>query len=308
METRLLIVGSRGSKLAVLQAQMVIDRLKLRHPGREFTIKTIKTSGDHQIQANLSEIGGQGVFVKELELALANREIDLAVHSLKDVPTELGSGLTLGAILPREEVRDVLVSKSGNGLAALPRGARLGTGSQRRATQIKAFRPDLEFIPIRGNIDTRLKKAFTEDLDGVILAGAALVRLGWQNNITEYVPIEVSLPMVGQGALAVEVRADDHETRALVSTLNDEATERSVNAERAFLRTLGGGCVAPIAALGTVSDGVLRLEGLAASMDGRQMIRSRLKGPAAQAETVGKTLGERILDMGARQFLKEDAR
>ncbi|MDO8490639.1 MAG: hydroxymethylbilane synthase [Dehalococcoidia bacterium] len=298
-------MGSRGSKLAVLQAELVIERLKRCHPGREYVIKTVKTTGDRQLQADLAEIGGQGVFVKELELALSNREVDLAVHSLKDVPTQLGEGLTLAAILEREDVRDVLVSKSGQGLARLPRGACLGTGSQRRAVQLKAFRPDLVIRSIRGNIDTRLKKAFSDELDGVILAGAALARLGWQDRVTEYLPTELSLPMVGQGALAVEVRADDDDTRAMVSVLIHEATERSTTAERAFLRALGGGCAAPIAALGTVTGEVLRLEGMAASTDGCHIIRAWHTGAPADAEVVGKALGEKILDMGARQFIEK---
>lgn len=292
----------------MLQTELVVDQLRQKYPGREFIIKAIKTTGDREQQADLAQIGGQGVFVKELELALVSREIDLAVHSLKDVPTQLGPGLTLAAVLPREDVRDVLVSKSGKGLAQLPRGARIGTSSQRRAVQIKAFRPDLVIRPVRGNVDTRLKKAYSDELDGVILAGAALARLGWLDRITEYLPVELSLPMVGQGALAVETRRDDKEARILVSALNHEPTEQSTAAERAFLRALGGGCVNPIAALGTVRDGILRLEGMVASSDGGRMFRSWWQGIPPDAEEIGRLLGEKVLNLGARQFVKEEAR
>ncbi len=291
----------------MIQSESVADAIRKQNPHLEVSITKIVTAGDRDHHTSLDRIG-VAVFVKELELALISRKVDVAVHSLKDVPTELGKGLTLAAVLAREDVRDVLISKSGKGLAQLPRGARLGTASQRRAVQLKTFRPDLVIRPLRGNIDTRMKKAFSDELDGVVLAGAALARLGWQDRVTEYLSTELCLPMVGQGALSVEVRKDDEEMVTLVSALNHEPTQRSTSAERAFLRALGGGCRAPIAALGSVADGVLRLEGLVASSDGCHMFRPCRQGAPAEAEQVGRLLAEKILHMGAGQFIEEDAR
>src|SRR3990170_2758920 len=291
-----LTIGSRGSKLAVIQAKMVEASLRRAFPGLEVSFKTVTTTGDRDRNRSLDEVGGQGVFVKELEQALTSGEIDLAVHSLKDVPTELGTGLKLSATLPREDPRDVLVSRSGLKLALLPAGSRVGTDSRRRAAQLKAVRPDVATRPIRGNIDTRLRKVQVGEVDGVILAAAALLRLGWPDRITEFLPVDSFLPAVGQGAVAVEIRSDDKMTDRITSSVNDLPTWQAVLAERAFMRTLGGGCRAPIAALATVADGYLTIDGMVASMDYATIVRDRNAGPAEQAEAIGAELARMALD------------
>ncbi len=303
-----IIVGSRASQLALLQAESVISELRKIHLNLEFAIEKITTKGDREYRASLAQIGGQGLFVKELEEALLAGTIDMAVHSLKDVPTEVSPELRLTAMIRREDARDVLVSRSGKGLMELPPGATIGTGSQRRAIQLRACRPDLQVRQLRGNVDTRLRKTYSGELDGVILAAAALLRLAWQDRITEYLPLESFLPAIGQGALAIEIRAGDVEMARLVSPLNHEPTWQSVLAERAFLRYLGGGCRAPIAALGEVAGDVLELQGMVASVDGSRILRTREEGSAATPEQVGKLLAERMLEMGASQFITGDDR
>lgn len=301
---REIVVGSRASRLALLQTELVIRDLKERHPGLDFAVRRVRTEGDRRRRGPLWRIEGVGVFVKELEEALASGQVDLAVHSLKDVPTELGPAFELGAITKRDDPRDVLVSKTGQHLAGLPRGGRIGTGSARRAAQLRAFRRDLEVLPLRGNIDTRLRKAFSDDYDGVILAAAALLRLGWQEHITEYLPAESFLPAVGQGALAVEIRADDQAMREVVSVVDHSPTRQAVAAERAFLRGLGGGCRAPIAALAHVGDGQLVLEGLVATPDGSLVVRATEKGPPGQAQEVGSRLAGKVLEAGGHRCLE----
>ena len=303
-----LTIGSRGSKLAVIQAKMVETSLRRAFPGLVVSFKTVTTTGDRDRNRSLDEVGGQGVFVKELEQALTSGEIDLAVHSLKDVPTELGTGLKLSATLPREDPRDVLVSRSGLKLALLPAGSRVGTDSRRRAAQLKAVRPDVATRPIRGNIDTRLRKVRMGEVDGVILAAAALLRLGWPDRITEFLPVDSFLPAVGQGAVAVEIRSDDKMTDRIASSVNDLPTWQAVLAERAFMRTLGGGCRAPIAALATVADGHLTIEGMVASMDYSSVVRDRNAGPAEQAEAIGTELARKVLDGGGNRIAYESGR
>lgn len=303
-----LTIGSRGSKLAVIQAKMVEASLRRAFPELEVSFKTVTTTGDRDSNRSLDEFGGQGVFVKELEQALTSGEIDLAVHSLKDVPTELGTGLKLSATLPREDPRDVLVSRSGLKLALLPAGSRVGTDSRRRAAQLKAVRPDVATRPIRGNIDTRLRKVQAGEVDGVILAAAALLRLGWPDRITEFLPVDSFLPAVGQGVVAVEIRSDDKITDRITSSVNDLPTWQAVLAERAFMRTLGGGCRAPIAALATVADGHLTIEGMVASMDYATVVRDRNAGPAEQAEAIGCELACKVLDGGGNRITYESGR
>ena len=300
-----LTIGSRGSKLAVIQAKMVEASLRRAFPGLEVSFKTVTTTGDRDRNRSLDEVGGQGVFVKELEQALTSGEIDLAVHSLKDVPTELGTGLKLSATLPREDPRDVLVSRSGLKLALLPMGSWVGTDSRRRAAQLKAVRPDVATRPIRGNIDTRLRKVRMGEVDGVILAAAALLRLGWPDRITEFLPVDSFLPAVGQGAVAVEIRSDDKMTDRITSSVNDLSTWQAVLAERAFMRTLGGGCRAPIAALATVADGYLTIDGMVASMDYATIVRDRNAGPAEQAEAIGAELARMALDGEGKRIVYE---
>ena len=303
MGKRSIIVGSRGSKLALLQTKLVVQRLRESYHDLEFPVKRIKTSGDRDRTTSLSEIGGRGIFIKGLEEALLSREIDMAVHSLKDVPTELGPEFKLAAVAMRIDARDALVSKSGKPLSELPQGACVGTGSQRRAAQLKAFRPDIQIRPLRGNIDTRLSKLYSGELEGIIVAAAAMLRMGWAEKITEYLPIELFLPSVGQGALAVEVRALDQELSDLLSVVNDEPTWQSVQAERAFLSALGGGCRAPIAALGAVTGNSLHLEGMVASSDGSRTLRAAEYGSPAEPEKIGKLLAEKLLSLGAQELI-----
>ena len=292
----------------MLQAESVISELRRIRPHLELAIEKIKTRGDREYRASLAQIGGQGVFVKELEEALLAGAIDMAVHSIKDMPTVISPELELAAITERVDARDALVSRTGRGLMKLPSGATIGTGSQRRAIQLRTCRPGLQVCQLRGNVDTRLRKTYSGELDGVILAAAALVRLDWQDKITEYLPLESFLPAVGQGALAIEIRAGDTEMARLVSPLNHEPTWQSVSAERAFLRHLGGGCRAPIAALGIVKGDVLELRGMVASADGNRILRDREEGPATAPEQVGKLLAERMLQKGADRLITEDNR
>ncbi|MFH1568965.1 MAG: hydroxymethylbilane synthase, partial [Gemmatimonadota bacterium] len=272
--SRPLILGTRGSDLAITQARAVQALLAERHAaaGLRVELEIIKTTGDVS-RASLAQIGGTGVFTKEIERALVEKRIDLAVHSLKDLPTELDEGLALVASPPRQDVRDTLIMRAGRRLADLPEGASVGTGSTRRQGQLLALRPDLCFQEIRGNVDTRLRQARDGEVDAVILAAAGLHRLGLKDQISGYLDTDEVLPAPGQGALGLQMRADD-ERRSLVAALNDEATWLSVVAERAFLRTLGGGCRAPIAAWGRRISDELRLDGVVARPDGTDLRRA----------------------------------
>lgn len=300
-----LIVGSRGSKLALIQTEQVVAELRKANPGIEFNISRIVTSGDREQHKQFDAIEGSGVFVKELENALLEGRIDLAVHSLKDMPVEIRPGLCLTAITKRVDPRDVLISARGRRLAELPAGARIGTGSPRRSIQLNAYRPDLEACSIRGNVDSRLRRVTSGELDGVIIAAAGLIRLGWEDRISEYLPLEHFLPPVGQGALAIEARLGDEAIAGLVAAINSPPTEQSVTAERAFLRALGGGCRAPIAALGTVSGGTLKLRGMFADSEGSRILNAAEEGEAVRAEEIGISLAKKLLDMRAAGFVTE---
>ncbi|MBP9013699.1 MAG: hydroxymethylbilane synthase [Smithella sp.] len=296
-------IGTRGSKLALTQTNFVADKLKKAIPDADIEICVIKTSGDIMQDVSLLTIGGQGVFVKELEEALLSDKIDLAVHSMKDVPGDIPEGLTFAAILPREDVRDVLVSRNNIKMEFLPKGAKVGTGSQRRGAQIKAVMPDVNIVPLRGNLDTRLKKIETENLTGVILAAAGMKRMGLAERITQFLPVETMLPAVGQGALGVQIRKDDAELAKACAELNDVTTAAEVTAERAFMRALGGGCRLPIAALGKLDGQMLTLEGMLAAPNGTTMIREKMSGTIKDAEAMGKKLAEIILDKGGRRLM-----
>lgn len=252
---------------------------------------------------SLLTIGGQGVFVKELEEALLSQKVDLAVHSMKDVPGDIPEGLMFAAILLREDIRDVLVSRDNIKLEFMPKGAKIGTGSQRRGAQIKAMMPDINIVPLRGNIDTRLKKIETENLTGVILAAAGMKRMGLAEKITQFLPVETMLPAVGQGALGLQIRKDDVELAKACAALNDATTAAEVAAERAFLRALGGGCRLPIAALGKLDGKMLTLEGMVAAPNGSTMIREKMSGTINDAEEMGKKLAEIVLDKGGRRLM-----
>jgi hydroxymethylbilane synthase len=311
-----LIIGSRGSKLALWQANWVKDRLEKTHSGLQVEIEIIKTTGDKLTEASLVKIGGKGVFTKEIEDALIERRVDLAVHSLKDLPTELPEGLHIAAITEREDVRDgLIVSETLRGkvkkIADLPEKARVGTSSLRRRSQLLASRPDLQILELRGNVDTRLRKLDEGEYDAIILAAAGLIRLGYGDRITMRIESTEMLSAVGQGALGIETRIDDERTNTLLKPLNHWPTRHATEAERALLRCLGGGCAVPIAALGRVSKdksknkkpGKLELDALVADADGKKKIRHKLSGPLTQAEDLGARLAQVLIDSGARELL-----
>lgn len=299
-----LIVGSRGSQLALIQAESVAVKIRELNPHLEVSISQIVTKGDRNRRARLDHFSGIGVFVKELEEALIEGRIDLAVHSLKDMPTQIPQELCLAAVTERLDPRDILVSRAGR-LTELPAGSRIGTGSLRRVVQVTARRPDLEVTGIRGNVDTRLRKVSRGEFDGVILAAAAMIRLGWEDRISEYLPVEYFLPAVGQGAVVIEMRLADEAITRFVSGINHPTTWQSVTAERAFLSTLGGGCRAPIAALGAVTGATLTLEGMVADVSGKRMVHATEEGNVAHPEELGRQLAQRVLAMGASEFIAE---
>jgi hydroxymethylbilane synthase len=283
----------------------VIARLQQVRRDVEFRIQRITTRGDVVRDRALSQVGGKGLFVKEIETALLIAEIDLAVHSLKDMPTEMPEGLVLDAVTAREDPRDVLISRLGLKIAKLPQGARVGTSSLRRAAQLRAFRPDLQIVDLRGNVDTRLRKAMTEEYDAVVLAAAGVIRLGHSDRITEYLSPKVMLPAAGQGALCVEIRTDDEATRTLISIVHDPLTDSAVTAERAFLAKIGGGCQVPIAAYGIFNDDELWLRGMVASPDGSRLLRHELRGSWTEPVTLGQALAKEMLAQGADEILRE---
>jgi hydroxymethylbilane synthase len=275
------------------------------HPELNVSLVTIKTTGDKIQDAPLAKIGGKGLFVKEIEEALLERKVDLAVHSIKDVPTEFPEGLRLSAITKRESPLDVLISRNGTGLKALPKGARIGTSSLRRQAQLLHFRNDFEMIPLRGNLDTRLRKLGELSLDGIVLAMAGVKRLGLEARITEVLPVEISLPAIGQGALGIETRTDDKGVEERIRFLNDQASAVTVTAERAFLKKLEGGCQVPIAAFATIQNTALHIDGLVGTTDGKRLIRHSLQGPLERAESIGTELADILLGKGAKEILDE---
>ncbi len=303
MKTRV-VVGSRGSKLALIQAESVAAGIREIDPRIAVSIRKIVTSGDRDRQTPLDHMEGIGVFVKELEEALLDGRIDLAVHSLKDMPAQIPRGLCLAAVTRRLDPRDVLISRSKR-LAELPPGSRVGTGSLRREVQVARLRPDVKAGGIRGNVDTRLRKVADGEFAGVILAAAAMQRLGRESEITEYLSVESFLPAVGQGALGIETRRGDEEIIEIVSAINHLPTWQAISAERAFLYALGGGCRAPIAALGTVKGDILKLEGMVASVSQRKMLCDSIEGSAAAPENAGQELARKLLDRGASDFIAE---
>lgn len=310
MKDSVVTVGSRGSKLALWQANWVRDTLLSLHPGLEVRIEIIKTSGDMIHDVPLAAIGGKGVFTKEIEEALLDGRIDLAVHSLKDLPTTLPEGLQLSVISEREDPRDALILRadadaSDITLESLPEGAIIGTSSPRRMAQLKHLRPDVQIKDLRGNVDTRLRKLDAGEYDAIILASAGLRRLGFGHRINQAIPTGTILSAVGQGALAIETRADDARTIRLIEPLNHTQTRAACAAERALLRALGGGCQTPIAAHAVVQGERLKLDGLVASVSGDLIIRDSLEAEAARAEQTGQELAERLLELGADALLQE---
>jgi len=283
----------------------VLEGLRALYPRREFSIRKIETRGDRLRDVPLSRIGGKGVFVKEVQEALLGGEVDIAVHSFKDLPTEPNPGLTLACITRRLDPRDALVSREGLSLDRLPPGARVGTSSPRRSAQLKAFRPDLALVEMRGNLDTRLRKVASGMVETAVVAAAGLLRLGWGDRISQFIPPEICLPSVGQGALAVEMREGDEELAEMLAGLDHPPTRLAITAERAFLEALGGGCHYPIAALGEMAGQRLLLQGLVASPTGERVLRDRAEGE--DPEATGRALARKLLTQGAGEILKEVA-
>ncbi|TFE30686.1 hydroxymethylbilane synthase [Cohnella luojiensis] len=308
---RNIIVGSRQSSLALTQTNQTIQLLRdlcaREKLAYTFEVKPIVTRGDRILDVTLSKVGGKGLFVKEIEEALLNSAIDLAIHSMKDMPFELPEGLIIGAVPQREDPRDCLISREGRSLSELPQGARIGTSSLRRAAQLHAYRPDLQIESIRGNIDTRLRKLEEEGFDAILLAAAGLHRMGWKDRITEYLSPEICLPAVGQGALAIECRGNDSDVFALLRLLNDPDTERTVAAERRLLGLLNGGCQVPIGAYAQLktddSDGTVVLNGMVSSPDGTRLLRETAAG--SDPKEVGSAVAQALLSRGADNLLAE---
>jgi len=304
------IIGSRGSKLALWQSEWVKARLEALAPEVSVRIEIFKTSGDIRLDVPLSTIGGQGAFTKELEVALLDGRVDIAVHSLKDLPTVTPEGLSITATPEREDPRDALVLPAGAdgrgaSLKGLAAGAVVGTSSLRRIAQLKHLRPDIRIKDLRGNVDTRLRKLDEGEYDALILASAGLRRLGFGERISAAIDAGEMLPAVSQGALGIETRADDARTNALVSQLDDPRTRAAVLAERALLRSLGGGCQVPIAAHATVEGDRINLDGLVATLDGAEVLRDRLEGETAEAARLGEALAARLLERGAAALLAD---
>ena len=322
-----MVIGTRGSQLAVWQAEHVAARLGETFPVVSVRLERIRTTGDKILDVPLAQVGGKALFVKEIEEALLAGRVDLAVHSMKDVPTDLPAGLTIAAIPPREDPADVLISRMGRRLAELPRGARVGTSSLRRQAQLLHHRPDLLIVGLRGNLDTRIRKLGTEGLDAIVLAAAGVKRLGLERLVTEVLASEIILSASGQGALGIEIRVPSADCRVpgveaderraasreprgptiaeIVRTLDDRETHLAVRAERAMLRRLGGGCQVPIAALAGVEGDTIHLRGLIASTNGATLVRGERHGVRAQPEAVGRALAEDLLDRGGQAILKD---
>ncbi|MFZ5632743.1 MAG: hydroxymethylbilane synthase [Bacillota bacterium] len=297
-------IGTRESRLAMWQAGWVADRLRELRPGISVGLVGIRTKGDNILDAALAKIGDKGLFTRELEVALLDGEVDMAVHSMKDLPTSLPGGLAIGAVCRREYPGDVLVSKNGAKLSELPEGAVIGTSSLRRIAQLKRFRPDLKIVNVRGNLNTRLRKLDEQDIDALVLAYAGMVRLGFKDRITELVPFEVMLPAVGQGSIGVEVRADDRELLDLLAALDHGPSRQAVSAERSLMRRLEGGCQIPVGALAMVDGDEIVLEAMVADLDGGAMVRSSLSGPAGDPD-IGARLAEKMIAGGAGDILKK---
>ena len=297
-------IGSRGSTLALAQAAWVQKQLAGRQPDLNVELVVIKTSGDRFVDASLRAIGGKGLFTKEIEDALLQGEIDIAIHSMKDLPTEIAAGLCIAAIPEREDPRDVLVSRGASTLKTLPAGAKIGTGSLRREAQLRHYRRDLAVVPIRGNVDTRLRKLDEGEVDALVMAAAGLKRIGQAARIAEFISSDICVSAVAQGALAVEARADGSVGETL-SFLNDATASTEVLAERAFLRRLGGGCQVPVGARATLVETHLQIHGVVAKPDGRSLFRGEKTGMATDVEKLGRELAEELLNAGADTVLRD---
>ena len=296
-------IGTRGSKLALWQAEWVKSHLENLHSGLAVELTIIKTKGDKILDVPLAKVGGKGLFVKEIEAALSAGSIDLAVHSMKDMPAEIPTGLCIGAVPVREVPVDALITRDAQTLETLPRGARIGTSSLRRASQLRRARPDIEIVPLRGNLDTRLRKLDEGQMEAIVLAAAGVRRLGLEARISQKLDTEIMLPAVGQGALCIETRDGDTTIAPLVAPLEDAATRIAVTAERAYLHRLEGGCQVPIAGHATLLDGRLTLCGLVSDLEGQTVIKATQVGRPEEAETIGRELAAHLLERGARAVL-----
>jgi hydroxymethylbilane synthase len=299
-------IGTRGSQLALWQTGFVKSELEKRFPAAVFDVRVIKTTGDQILDTALSKIGDKGLFTRQIEIALLEGEIDLAVHSLKDLPTAQPDGLTIAAVSARELPNDVFIAKNYSSLDDLPENSTVATGSLRRRSQLLAYRPDLEIVEIRGNVPTRLEKFLASDFDAMILAYAGVHRLGLGAHIKQIVPTRILLPAVGQGVMAVESRENDAEISEMLKTINNDSVRVCIAAERAFLRTLEGGCQVPIAghAILNEEDGEISLEGFVGDLHGKKIIRHSLRGAKNEAEILGRALAEKCLERGAAEILR----
>lgn len=304
---RTVTIGTRGSQLALWQSEWVKAAILRQHPSVSVDLIVIKTKGDKILDVPLAALGGKGLFIKEIEDALLACRVDIAVHSMKDMPSELPAGLCIGAVPEREMPGDVLISRHHLSLTDLPRGARIGTGSLRRTAQLQHTRPDLTVVPLRGNLDTRLKKLQTgvDDLDAVVLAAAGVRRLGLEDKITEHLDASVMLPAVGQGALCIEIRRQDADTAGLLEALDHRPTRLAVTGERAFLARLQGSCQVPIAGHGKIEGDTIEIEGLVADLQGREVIRGSRSGPTRSCEQLGIELADDLLSKGADRILQQ---
>jgi len=298
-------IGTRGSKLALWQANWVKSVLEEKFPQHTVELIIIKTQGDKILDVPLAKVGGKGLFVKEIEQALLTRHIDIAVHSMKDMPAEIPDGLCIGAVPERENPSDVFISRSGLGFKELDSGSIIGTSSLRRGAQLRHVRPDIVIQPLRGNLDTRFKKLESENLDAIVVAAAGVKRLNLEHKIIEYLDPNIVLPAIGQGALCIEIRNDDATVGLLVESMDHEPTRTVVKAERAFLNRLEGGCQVPIAGHGKINKERLILTGLVAEIDGTQMIKGEKSGPLDSAEAIGIDLAEELLAGGAAEILQK---
>jgi hydroxymethylbilane synthase len=297
-----LVVGTRGSKLALVQTEEILQELRRTNPDLQFEVIEISTRPDVRSQDPLSSFPA-GMFVKELEHALLDGVADIAIHSLKDLPTEMPPQLSIAAVGERQDPRDVLVSRSNLSLSELKQGSRLGTSSPRRASQVKTMRRDLDIVPIRGNVDTRLKKVHDGEYDATVMAAAGIQRLGLLSQVTQYFSTQELIPPPGQGALAVQIRADDEQTRRVVEHVNHQTTQIAIDAERAFLSHLGGGCKVPVGAYSEIQSGILEIRGIIIDDEARQYFSSEVSGSPDDPVSLGIKLAERLLDMGAREIV-----
>lgn len=305
MTERKIKIGSRGSPLALWQANWIKGQLEKQYPDIPVEIVIIKTSGDKIQDVPLAKIGGKGLFVKEIEEALLRKDIDFAVHSMKDMPIKFPYALCIASVTKRENPFDALISKNNIKLDELPKGAKVGTGSLRRISQLLHYRSDLDLIPLRGNLDTRIKKLKTEGLDAIILAAAGLIRMGWEDKISEIIGPEILLPAMGQGAVGIEARKSDVDNQILLADLDDENTHLALDAERAIVTQLEGGCNVPIGAFATIEADEITVQGLVASLDGKTLHKQVIKGDKVQAVKLGKELGEALIDMGGDKIMNK---